>query len=378
MSGHVKLRPSAAGRWMKCTMAPVMEANFPDQSSEYAAEGSEAHRFAERWAARAVGIPMGLVPQDFPPDQEMLDAVEFYANYIKELYREHRDRGEDPAVFLEQRVDLEHYIPGSWGTADCLIVAENTLHVIDFKYGKGVAVEAYNNPQMSLYALGALEWAELLYDISDIVMTIVQPRLGGLSSFAVTAGALKAWGEQTLKPIAQEAASGTGHFCPGEDTCKFCKASGSCKAQADYYVSLFEEGENEGLLTIEETADLLTRSAGMKTWLLSIEDAVFNALMDGERLEGWKLVEGRSTRKYTDEAEIAKRLRAKKYKAADLYEKKLIGISKMEKLVGKTKLAEICGDLIEKPEGKPTLAPASDKRPALNREEDIKEAFDDV
>ena len=256
-------------------------------------------------------------------------------------------------------------------------MADGTLHVIDFKYGKGVKVDAENNRQMMIYALGALHWAQMLYDIEAVRMVIVQPRLGGISEWGQTAEDLLAWGEDELRPAARAAFDGSGVYCPGEDTCRFCKAAGSCRAQAEHFVKLFDDVPDPGLLSIEETADLLQKAAGMSEWLKSIEGTVFSALMDGGTVPGWKLVEGRSTRRYTDEEEIAKRLRKAKYKVSEIYEKKLLGISKMEKLLGKKQMGDLIGDLIEKPRGAAKLAPESDKRPAFDPEEQIMEAFDD-
>ena len=255
--------------------------------------------------------------------------------------------------------------------------AEDTMHVIDFKYGKGVEVSAEQNAQMMIYALGALEWAGLMYNIEKIVMTIIQPRLGGISSSELTVGELTGWAEAVLRPRAAAAYSGDGWFQPGEETCRFCKASGSCKAQAEYFLGLFDENPNVEILTLADKGKLLQKAEGLKIWLAALEENVYEGLMSGKEIEGWKLVAGRSTRKYTDEEEIYARLKAKRYKARDLFDKKLIGITKMEKLLGKQKMAELIGDLIEKPEGKPALAPASDKRPAITPEQETLNAFDE-
>ena len=376
MSGrHAKLSPSAASRWMTCSMAPTLESTFPEQTSPYAEEGTRAHACAENAVCDLFGWP--LKNDTAPDDREMKDAAEFYANYIKEAYLELDGQGACPAVFLEQRLDLTGYIPEGFGTADCLIVADGVLQVIDFKYGKGVEVKAENNLQMMIYAVGALGWARLMYDVDTVKMTIIQPRLGGVSSSELKAADLDQWAINTLRPIAEEAWSGTGSFHPSEEACRFCRASGSCKAQADYFLELFDEAEPVALLTLKEKGNLLLRAAGLTAWLKALEDGVYEGLMAGEEVPGWKLVEGKSNRKYTDETKIYQRLKAKRYKTADLFEKKLIGITKMEKLLGKQKMAELIGDLIEKPAGRPTLAPADDKRPAIKREDDIVKAFDE-
>lgn len=376
MTAHAKLSPSAASRWMRCTMAPTLEAGLPDEASAYAAEGTQAHALAEFCARTSVGLSWGGKPPE-AADQEMQDAADEYAAFIRETYLMLKDEGADPHIETELRLDLTDWIPEGFGTADCLIVADGTLHVIDFKYGKGVKVDAENNRQMMIYALGALHWAQMLYDIEAVRMVIVQPRLGGISEWGQTAEDLLAWGEDELKPAARAAYDGSGVYCPGDDTCRFCKAAGSCRAQAEHFVKLFDDNPAPDLLTTEEAGELLQRAAGMDEWLKGLKGMVFGALMDGEPVTGWKLVEGRSTRKYTDEDEIAKRLRKAKYKVSEIYEKKLLGISKMEKLLGKKQMGDLIGDLIEKPRGSAQLAPASDKRPEFSPQEQIMEAFDD-
>lgn len=376
MSGHAKLSPSAAFRWMSCTAAPSLEAQMPDKTSDYAEEGSKAHELAELLARGACG----LLEEDVyyvNKDDEMQEAVQIYADYIKETYLQAKETCTDAVIETEQRLDLTPWIPEGFGTADCLIVADGTLHVIDFKYGKGVPVYAEENRQMMIYALGALNWASLLYDIKEVTMTIIQPRINNNSTWTVYAEDLESWGDETLAPIARVAFEGGGEYKPTEDNCRFCKAAGACQARADYFVSLFDDNDDTEILSTEDAAVLLTRAAGMKAWLTALEERVKDACLKGADLPGWKIVEGRTKRRYTDEEEIAKRLKAKKYKVSEIYEKKLLGISKMEKLVGKKKLAEICGDLIEKPAGSPTLVPESDERPRWDPEESVKSAFDE-
>lgn len=374
MSKHARLSPSAAFRWMECTKAPSLEAGIKDQPSPYAQEGTQAHAVAEYEARKAVGLP---VPAKAPEaDPEMQEAADIYAAYIKETFLAAKEACADAVIETETRLDLTKWIPEGFGTADCLIVADGTLHVIDFKYGKGVLVEAEGNKQMQIYALGALAWADMIYDVDKVKMTIIQPRLNGTSSAEVASYELKQWGDVELGPIAALAYNGGGEFKPGEDTCRFCKAAGSCKARADYFVRLFDENEDATLSPVE-AGEILSRAAGMKDWLARLEEHVKDACLAGTEIPGWKIVEGRTRRQYTDEAEIEKRLRAKKYKVSEIYEKKLLGITKMEKLIGKKKMDEIIGDLIEKPQGSPTLVPESDKRPAWAPEEETIAAFDE-
>ena len=376
MSGHAMLSPSAASRWMSCTASAALEASLPGQTTSFAKEGTQAHVVAEFTAREALGLP--LPPNMFDvADDEMLEAAAIYADYIKETYLKAKETCTDVIAETEIRLDLTAWIPEGFGTADCLIVADGTLYVIDFKYGKGVLVEAEGNKQMMIYALGALGWADLLYQIDTVHMTIIQPRINNISEVEMPASDLRRWGEEVLAPIAQIAYEGLGEFKPSEDACRFCNANGSCKAQADYFVSLFDENEDDARLDPAAAGEILQRAAGMKDWLARLEEAVKDACLAGSEVPGWKLVEGRTRRQYTDEAEIEKRLRAKKYKVSEIYEKKLLGISKMEKLLGRKKMDELIGDLIEKPQGAPTLVPESDKRPAWAPEEQTLQAFDE-
>lgn len=376
MRGHAKLSPSAAARWMSCTAAPILEATLPENTSPFAQEGSQAHALAEYYAREAVGLPL---PEQKPEakDEEMIDAAETYAAFIKETFLQSKETCEDAIIETETKLDLTAWIPDGFGTADCLIVADGTLYVIDFKYGKGVLVEAENNQQMMIYALGALGWADMLYNIDKVRMVIIQPRLSGISQAELDAEALWDWGESTLAPTAQIAFEGLGEFKPTEDACRFCKANGRCQAQADHFVALFDDNEDLGLLSEKDAGEILQKAAGMKDWLTSLEATVKDACLAGKEIPGWKLVEGRTRRQYTDEAEIEKRLRAKKYKVSEIFEKKLLGITKMEKLLGKKTMGELLGDLIEKPQGAPTLVPESDKRPAWSPEEETLAAFDE-
>lgn len=375
MSKHARLSPSAAFRWMECTAAPGLEAGIKDQPSPYAQEGTQAHTVAEYEARKAVGLP---VPAKAPEaDPEMQEAADIYAAYIKETFLAAKETCADAEIEMETRLDLTEWIPEGFGTADCLIVADGTLHVIDFKFGKGVKVEAEGNKQMQIYALGALAWADVLYEIDTVEMTIIQPRINANSTASLPAEELRGWGREILAPLAEKSYKGENvEFKPGEDTCRFCKAAGSCKARADYFVQLFEDNQDATLSPVE-AGEILSRAGGMKDWLARLEEHVKDACLAGTEIPGWKIVEGRTRRQYTDEAEIEKRLRAKKYKVSEIYEKKLLGITKMEKLIGKKKMDEIIGDLIEKPQGSPTLVPESDKRPAWAPEEETIAAFDE-
>ena len=314
-------------------------------------------------------------------NQEMLEAAEEYGTYIKEVYLKVLGSCPDPVVAFEERLDLTEWIPEGFGTADCIIIAEPDMYVIDFKYGKGVAVEVQGNPQMEIYALGAWSTYGFFYDIKNVNMTIVQPRLGGISEASIEREALVAWGNVGVKPKAKEAYEGPGTFRPSEEVCKFCKARGDCQARANYYVDLFNENEPlMDVMSLEQIGELLELSKGMRTWLTDLEERAYACLMEGRKVPGWKLVAGRSTRTWADEEAVAKVLKTKgKLKAGDIYTKKLNGITTIEKLLGKNKFAEILpiGELVIKPEGKPTLAPADDKRPEIFPANEVVKAFDE-
>lgn len=383
---HAKLAPSAAARWLECTAAPALEAGYPDETSIYAEEGTLAHSFAEAAAKYSTGqAKVGrykstlakLKKQElFSP--EMIEHAEAYASNVAELLHAAQKKTPDAFCDVEVKLDLTEWIPDGFGTADCVIIADDTITVIDYKYGKGVAVEARKNPQMMIYALGALAKYSALYDIELVNMEIIQPRLGGMNGWTTTAAELTAWAENTLKPAAEEAASGAGKFCPSEQACRFCKARGECRARADQIVRVFDEApELTNTLTNDEIGNLLEKAKDMETWLKDLKDTAFKKLSDGEQVFGWKLVEGRSVRKITDEDLVGNRLAEYGVPDEVIFPRKLCSITMIEKLLGKKDAAEILDGCIEKPKGSPTLAPASDKRPEYKHADAILDAFDE-
>lgn len=386
MKAHAKLSPSAAHRWLSCTASPTLEAEYEATTSEYAEEGTFAHSLAELCASYALGkiktrtynARLNKMKRNDFFNQEMMDAAEEYAGYIKETYLSIRETCPDAVVELETKLDLTDYIPESFGTADCIIVGEPNMWVIDFKYGKGVKVEAEGNPQMEIYALGAISKYGALYDIRKVSMTIVQPRLGGISTYDMDAAALRAWASIHIVPLALEAYTGPGHFRPSEETCKFCRAKQDCKARADYYVGLFEDNPIHAVLNPEDAGKLLEKASGMSEWLEDLKAKVTGSLFSGIPVPGWKLVEGRSNRIFTDEDQVAWILKEETDLEPDeIYNIKLAGITQYEKLLGKKKVTELLGEFIIKPEGKPQLAPASDKRPEIFPADKIVDAFDE-
>ena len=387
MRSHAKLSPSGASRWIKCTAAPSLEAEYPETSSSYAEEGTFAHSLAELCTRSALGEIKkteyqkelkALQTSEFY-NQEMLEHCEEYSTYIVNKLAELKEACPDAFAELEVKLDLTEYVPEGFGTADCIIIAEPKIQVIDFKYGKGVKVEAEGNIQMELYALGALLKYGSLYDVETVGMTIVQPRLGGISEAEIDVGALRAWATTTIKPQAKTAFEGPGAFFPSEETCKFCKAAKDCKARADHFVSLFDDNPITGTLTAKEAGALLEMADGMETWLKDLKEKVTESLFQGTPIPGWKLVEGRSNRVIgCEEDELAEILRTKgKLKKADVYTMKVITLTQIEKLLGKKKTEEILGDKITKPAGAPTLARADDKRPEIFPAEQIVNAFDE-
>ena len=360
---HAKLGPSGAHRWLNCTPSANQELEFADRSTEAAAEGTAAHALAEHKLRKALKMRSTRPVSQYDCD-EMEGHTDDYAQFIMESLEEAKQLCADPLVLIEQRLDLTCYVPDSFGTGDCLIVADHLLHVIDFKYGQGVLVEAEENPQMMLYALGALRLFDGLYDIDTVAMTVYQPRRDNVSTWTTTVEELLAWAEETLKPKAQMAFNGEGEFTPGP-WCTFCKAAVKCRARAEAKLQLAKyEFAKPPLLTDEEIEEILGKLDDLTKWASEIvayaQDAAIN---HGKQWNGFKLVESKTNRKYSDEAAVIDAAKAAGYH--DIFRKTLIPITEMEKLMGKKSFASILGSLVVKPQGKPTLVPASDKRQAI-------------
>jgi hypothetical protein len=287
--------------------------------------------------------------------EELTDA---YRDYVLEQLTQERQTCPDAQAFVETRLDLTAYVPGSFGTCDCLIVSDDKLHIIDFKYGQGVLVEAEENPQMKLYALGALDIYDGLYDFKEVAMTIFQPRRENVSTWTVTVEELRRWAEAEL------ADAGEGEFCSG-DWCLFCKAAVKCRARAQAKLELAkQEFSLPPIITDEEIEDILPRLPDLTKWANDIMTyATDAALNHGKQWKGFKVVEGRSVRKYSDEDAVIKAAKDAGY--TDIFKTSLITLTEMEKLMGKKKFKDILGGLVVKPQGKPTLVPDTDKRPAI-------------
>jgi len=370
---HAILSPSSAERWLHCTRAPRFELDFADKETPAAAEGTAAHALAEHKLKKALKMRSRRPISSFDSD-EMEGFTDDYRDYILEQWEKEKQTCPDAKVYVETKLDLTRYVPGSFGTSDCIIVSDSRLHVIDFKYGQGIVVKAEENPQMKLYALGALDLYEHLYDFEEVSMTIFQPRRENISTWTESVKELKKWAIDVLKPKAKLANEGNGDFCCG-DWCLFCKAAVKCRARAEANLSLArKEFALPPKLTDEEIEELLPLLPRLTKWANDISSYASNmAIHHGKKWKNWKLVHGRSNRKYKDESAVIKA--AEKAGFHDIYIRKLISITEMEKLMGKKTFQDVLGSLIMKPPGKLTLVPSTDKRPEVtiaNAKEEFK------
>jgi len=363
MSSHALLSPSSSSRWTMCPPSARLCADIEDKASVFAAEGTEAHTLCEFKVNKALGLESGnptLTLQYY--SEEMESCAEEYATFVLETLQKEKDAGKDPLILTEQRLDISTFVPECSGTGDCVIIADKSLHIIDFKYGKGVSVSAEQNTQMMLYALGALEMFGPLYEVDEVSMTVFQPRLANISTFTLTTEELTTWAVSYLKPRAELAFKGEGEFCSGPH-CKFCKVKATCRKRAEENLELARyEFTEPALLSDEEIADILTKADELASWVSDIKGYGLSVLSRGGTLKGFKLVEGRSVRQYTDEESVAKTVSEAGF---DPYAHKVLGITAMTELLGRSRFNEILGSFIYKPKGKPTLVPESDKRPAI-------------
>ena len=360
---HAILSASSSHRWLNCNPSARLEQEFEDQETEAAAEGTAAHALCEHKLRKALKLRSKKPVSQYDCD-EMDDYTDGYVQFVLEQLAQAKLTCPDPQVLIEQRLDFSCYVPDGFGTGDCLIIASPRLHVIDFKYGLGVLVDAYQNPQMMLYALGALRIFDCLYDITEVSMSIYQPRRENVSTWTISVDELMGWAENTLRPKADLAYKGEGEYSPGS-WCQFCKAAVKCRARAEAKLDLARfEFAQPPLLSDAEIEEILGKLDDLTKWANEImayaQDAAIN---HGKEWAGYKLVESRTNRKYTDEDVVARAAASAGYR--DIYKKTLISITEMEKLMGKQTFKEILGGLIVKPIGKPTLVPASDKRPAI-------------
>jgi len=363
-NGHALLSASASHRWLNCPPSARLGEFIEDKESEFAREGSDAHELCEMRLKEALGqnkqIGMPLLQYY---SEEMEECAQSYSQYIVDLLNEIKKTCKDPIVLIEQKLDYSRFVKDGFGTGDCLIIADDVLHVIDYKHGMGVKVDAFENPQMKLYALGGLEIFDGLYDIKKVSMTIYQPRLSNISIYEMDKEALYDWAENTLKPIASLAYKGEGEFASGS-WCKFCKCKTTCRQRYEDNMKLAsKEFKEPPLLTDEDIVEVLNKVDGLVEWANDVKEYALRCAINGKKWTGYKLVEGRSIRKYINDDEVIKVVTSAGY---DPFDKKLVSITEMTKRLGKAKFEELLKGLIMKPTGKPTLVQDSDKRPELN------------
>ena len=369
-SKHSRTGPSSAERWVHCPPSLRLgeEYGAPDAGSVYAAEGTEAHELGEYLLRQALGEAM----EDPRPDmqfynEEMQECAEGYRDTVLELYNQLKLRSQDAVLYVEQEISFEEYVPGGFGTSDCVIIGDGEMLVVDYKHGKGVPVSAEGedgegNPQLKCYALGAYLAFSPLYNIEKVTLVIYQPRIGNFSQFSLPVEALLTWAEGTLRPAAALALAGEGELACGS-WCRFCRAKAVCRKRAEENLALARyDFARPPTLEDDEVNLILGKLPALEAWAADIRDYALQRALGGYAWDDFKLVEGRSTRHFTDEEAVAKIVVDAGY---DPYERKVKGITAMTTLLGKAKLNDLLGSLIEKAPGKPTLAPRSDKRPEL-------------
>lgn len=361
---HAVLSASSSERWLNCPPSARLCEAYEDKGSDYAAEGTDAHALCEFRLKQALGIPADDPIENLSwYNEEMEDCAAGYAAYVSELLETAKQICADPVILIEQRVDFSRWVRDGFGTADCIVIADGVLNICDYKNGQGCLVLAERNPQMMLYALGALEIFDGIYDIDTVRMTIYQPRKSNISVYEMDKADLYEWANSELTQKAQLAYEGQGSFSCGE-WCRFCKAKAECRERAEANLALARyEFQTPALLADEEIADILGKVDALTAWAADVKEYALQQAVSGTAFPGWKLVKGRSNRKYTSEAAVAAAVEGAGF---DPYEKKLLGITAMQKLLGKSRFEELLTPYIEKPQGKPTLVRSSDKRPEWN------------
>ena len=361
---HAILSASSSHRWLNCPPSARLCETYEDKGSDYAAEGTDAHSLCEYKLRKALGME-AIDPTEHLTwfNEEMEDCADGYASYVSEQVAAATETCKDPVVLVEQRVDFSRWVEQGFGTSDAIIIADGTLHVIDYKHGLGVLVEADHNPQMMCYALGALELFDCIYDIDTVAMTVYQPRRQNVSTFEMSKDDLYRWADEVLKPTAELAFAGDGNFLCGE-WCGFCKVKYECRARAEANLMLAQyDFKLPPLLEDSEIEVILSRADQLVSWVNDIKEYALQQAISGKEWTGFKLVEGRSNRRYTDEAAVTQVVTNAGF---DPYEHKLLGITAMQKLLGKNRFDELLSPYIKKLQGKPTLVPESDKRPVIN------------
>lgn len=361
---HALLSASSAHRWLACPASAVAAEAYPNEQTEFTREGTLAHEVAEFVAREKIRPETGR--DGFAPDvtQEMLECAAGYRDYIQE-----QTKSDSAVVLLEQRVDFSPWVPDGFGTCDCIILQDDTMTVIDYKYGQGVPVSAEGNPQLRLYALGALNDYGFAVDIQKVEMHIYQPRINNVSSDTITAAELLEWAEKTVKPIAQKAAKGKGGYSAGPH-CRFCPHAGRCRELTKTCTEFVETHDLRvavPVLAPHEVADVLRMLPLISLWAKRVNAQAVETLLGGGTIPGYKVVEGKQgNRQWLDELKVAEALQAAGYKPEDITETKLLSPAAMDKAIGKKRAAELLDALIYRTSGVPTIVPETDKRPAYD------------
>ncbi len=363
-NGHSLIGGSSLKRAMECPPSVRLTEDFVDEDSIYAKEGSSAHLLLEKKIKERYGIPFDEDTSDLEfYSEEMEDCTDVALNYVSEIYERLKAEGKHPFIASEVLVDFSDVVPEGFGSSDIVIAYDGGIYVLDYKHGRGVEVSCEHNPQLMIYAYGSLLMFEALYDILDINMVIIQPRLNNISEWSCKKDELVDWANNEVKPKTALAYEGKGEFKCGS-WCQFCKARHDCRHRAEQMLKL--EGyvaKDPALLTTEEIAEILGKIDDLVSWGNDIKDFALTEALRGVNIPGYKLVEGRSTRKYTSEEDVIKAVEGA---GLDPFEKKLLSITELTKRIGKARFIELVDKYVYKPAGKPTLVIESDKRPVLN------------
>lgn len=369
-SRHALLSPSSSHRWLNCTPSARLEEKVEDQGSSFAEEGTCAHALCEIKLRDLLNLPPE--PNEFEElkdrwyDKSMEDYTDEYVTLVYGKYLDAQKKDPNALLFIEKTLDFSSWIPESFGTCDAIIVSEGEIEVFDFKYGKGVEVSAVENPQMMIYALGAMADYDLEYNIKTVRMAIVQPRVSNFSEWEISMADLRKWATETLAVKARLAIMGEGEHQAG-GWCKFCKIKARCSALANKMMACYTQNEVKELITDEQMGDILTLIPTIKTWCTAVEDYALAQALNGKHFKGHKLVEGRAIRKVTDSDTLIARLLDAGHSTSDIFKPaELRSLGDLEKVAGKKNFAELAKGCVEKPQGKPTLAPDSDKRQEWN------------
>ena len=377
MSTHAFLSPSASHRWLMCPPSAKLNATLPDQTSPYAKQGTDAHELCAYLVEKTLGRDVKDPTENLDYyDEEMQMCAEGYAEFVMQELELAKQTCPDTEVLIEQKVDFSKWVEGGKGTADCILLSDGTAEIIDYKNGLGVMVSSESeefggNPQLMCYSLGVIDMFDGIYNIDTIRMAIYQPRRDNLSVYEMSKADLLKWADEVLAPTAALAMKGEGEFKAGSH-CQFCKCKATCRKRAEFNLEMAQyDFAMPDTLEDHEVEAILMKVDQLTSWADDVKEYALNQALQGKEYENFKVVEGRSVRKYTDEDAVAF---AVKDAGFDPFEKKLLGITAMTSLLGKKKFEDLLGGMIMKPPGKPTLVPKSDKRPAMKNtaQEDFK------